>query len=53
MVDDSVIVNVPGKGHKMTPKPTAKAAEEKIDRLRNESQGKLAQLTEKWMRLTE
>ncbi len=39
--------NAPGNGHKRAPKPTAKAAEEKMNRLKNERQGKLAQLTRK------
>ncbi len=39
--------NAPGNGHKRVPKPTAKAAEEKMNRLKNERQGKLAQLTRK------
>lgn len=47
MADDSVHANVPGNGHKRAPKPTAKAAEEKMNRLKNERQGKLAQLTRK------
>lgn len=47
MADDSVHANVPSNGHKRAPKPTAKAAEEKMNRLKNERQGKLAQLTRK------
>lgn len=47
MADDSVHANAPGNGHKRAPNPTAKAAEEKMNRLKNERQGKLAELTRK------
>lgn len=45
--DDSVHANVPGNGHKRVSKSTAKAAEEKMNRFKNQRQGKLAQLNRK------